>query len=974
MFTEPKNSSLQLLRYRSFSAQIFVAIALVFVALWAKADPPQSVTRVPKLPSWSSPLIEVTEVAKSSPQLGRGLHVLVADTQFWVANQIDSKPSSKHDVLIHRATKILDSSMLGRLGQYPIEFVPEYQKLSIHRISVIRNQQVQDRLEKTQMRVLQREAGLEQGVYSGASTAVLLIDDLRVGDILEVAYSIQGQNPVFAGHFLESASWDTNDPTSTRRVILNHPSDRSIQYRVHGDGPQPKFEPQRRSQNNRVQLIFEGKDLIALANEPSLPSDFNLGRYIEFSEFRDWGSVAQWANGLFSFSETSNNSSPELLALLQQWQQLPSAEDKTRAALRWVQEQIRYFSVSLGESSHRPSSPEQVVQRRYGDCKDKSQLLVSLLRQMGIQADPVLVSQRAPRFAARTLPSPQAFDHVVTKVVLQDKTYYLDPTRLGQRGQINRMGWSLSQAQGLIVHRASQGLQVLKHQALDESLRNEIHEQFSVAKLHGDVSLKAKIIWNGLAAETLRYALGFRSPEQMQRELLNGYEKRYPNIEKVGVATFLDDVEVNQIVLEAEFKGVSPLREYGQEWAIPFTPANLSGVLPVPDRHQRSSPFHVYNNPFEVIYRAQVHWPRDLKMSPTSQLQVQDVVKNDFFELEVNKQVLGHTSSVSVIYKPKAPSVPAKDIPSLIVEVKRLENAIGGAITLAKRDIVMPEGLGDKSQPKLPLMQSDWTPIQRILFGRLDKIIADSTKVIEERRVPEDNLILAHCNRAIAKVDRGLIDEGLQDAQAAIKINADSAEARACRGHALFAAGYFQQAAQDFSKAMSLGEEPAQMSYRRGLARYYTGQWQLAAQDLAHAANPLSSDSKDEGTALYARIWQVWAAKREGSATTTSAYQSKPTSAPTANQSDDWPRIALSMVLGERKPEEVIAWVEARPDSQKEVLLPEAHFYIGQQYLVQGRQKEARQHFEKVRSFGMTLFIEHQVAGFELRRMSALTQ
>jgi lipoprotein NlpI len=945
---------------RGFTAKLFVAILLVLTCFWAKADSLANVNREPRLPNWSSPLLEV---AQPSAKIGRGLHVIVADTQFWIADKKGNQPTSGHDVLVHRATQILDSSQLGRLGQYPIEFVPDYQKLSIHRVSVIRNQQAQDRLEKTQVRVLQREAGLEQGVYSGTSTAVLLIEDLRVGDVLDVAYSIEGQNPVFGGQFIESASWDTNDPISTRRVILNHPNTRAIQYRIHGDGPQAKFEPQKRIQGDRTQLIFEGKDLAALVNEPSLPSDFNLGRYVEFSEFKDWSAVTQWASGLFNLSGVAENRTPEMAALLLQWQQLASDEEKTRAVLRWVQEEIRYFSVSLGENSHRPSLPMQVVQRRYGDCKDKSQLLVSLLRELGVVAYPVLVSQRAPRFAARTIPSPQAFDHVVTKVVIDNKNYFLDPTRLGQRGQINRLGWGLSEAHGLVINGSGKGLEILEHQAVSESLRNEIHENFNVAKLHGDVTLKAKIVWNGLAAETLRYALGFRSPEQMQRELLNSYEKRYPNIERVGTSSFQDNVELNQIVLEAEFKGMSPLRESASEWAIPFTPSNLSGVLPVPDRHQRTSPFHVYNNRFEVIYRANVQWPNDIKLATNVPIQQQDRIENDFFALEVNKQFQDRIASVSLSYKPRAASVPAKDIPRLLAEVKRLEGAIGGSITLPKTDIVSQ---GDARATSLP---TNLTPLQRMLFGRLDKTIADSSKVIEERRVPEDSLILAYCNRATAKVDRGLIDEGLQDAQAAIRINAESAEARACRGHALFAAGQFQQAAQDFSKAMSLGEEPAQMSYRRGLARYYTGQWQLAAQDLAHAANPQSSATFDEGTALYARIWQIWASKRVDSTNPQLINQLKPIGTSKPTLVDDWPRIALAMVMGEQKPEDVLAWVEARPASQKEVLLSEAHFYIGQQYLVLGRNQEARQHFEKVRNLGMTLFIEHQAAGFELSRM-----
>ena len=41
--------------------------------------------------------------------------------------------------------------------------------------------------------------------------------------------------------------------------------------------------------------------------------------------------------------------------------------------------EIRYYSVSLGESSHRPHTPAEVLRNRYGDCKDKSLLLVTIL-------------------------------------------------------------------------------------------------------------------------------------------------------------------------------------------------------------------------------------------------------------------------------------------------------------------------------------------------------------------------------------------------------------------------------------------------------------------------------------------------------------------------------------------------------------------------------------------------------------------
>ena len=44
-----------------------------------------------------------------------------------------------------------------------------------------------------------REARLEQQVLDGAETLLLVLSDVRVGDAVELAYSIEGENPIFEG-------------------------------------------------------------------------------------------------------------------------------------------------------------------------------------------------------------------------------------------------------------------------------------------------------------------------------------------------------------------------------------------------------------------------------------------------------------------------------------------------------------------------------------------------------------------------------------------------------------------------------------------------------------------------------------------------------------------------------------------------------------------------------------------------------
>src|SRR5207248_3294814 len=91
------------------------------------------------------------------------------------------------------------------------------------------------------------------------------------------------------------------------------------------------------------------------------------------------------------------------------------ADEPARAlpALRFVQDDVRYLGIEIGPSSHRPHPPAAVLDQRFGDCKDKSLLLVTLLRALGVEAWPVLLHTSLGRALDEWLPTAVAFNHVV---------------------------------------------------------------------------------------------------------------------------------------------------------------------------------------------------------------------------------------------------------------------------------------------------------------------------------------------------------------------------------------------------------------------------------------------------------------------------------------------------------------------------------------------------------------------------------
>jgi len=63
-----------------------------------------------------------------------------------------------------------------------------------------------------------------------------------------------------------------------------------------------------------------------------------------------------------------------------------SKRERVRKIYRWVQKNIKYIAFEDGENGYIPHDAELVLKRKYGDCKDKTSLLVAMLRSQGIRA------------------------------------------------------------------------------------------------------------------------------------------------------------------------------------------------------------------------------------------------------------------------------------------------------------------------------------------------------------------------------------------------------------------------------------------------------------------------------------------------------------------------------------------------------------------------------------------------------------
>ena len=886
------------------------------------------------LPAWADvlPLPPPAETRRALAVRLEDTHLLVADEPVQLVNV---------------ATQANDASALGQLGQIAIHFIPQYQRLSLHKVVILRGSETIDHTATVQVRFLQREAGLEQGVYSGVITASLLLPDVRVGDTLHVQYSITGANPIFGGRYVQATSWQRPLPVQVRRVTLNAPEQRAIRWRWVGDGTPSALAPASSTANGMRKLRFEERDLAAVELEPMLPRGSFPLRWLQFSEFADWADVARWADALFPPDAPLPD---ELAPVMARLLRLPSRSEQASQALQWVQSEIRYYSVALGESSHRPHTPAEVLRNRYGDCKDKSFLLMRMLQTLGIPARAVLASLGSPQGPGKQLATPLAFDHAVVQARIDGRDVYLDPTRMGQRGPVERMGQGLEEASVLVVDgRDTRELSVVRSPNRRELFRSELTEKFKLDAFGDDGELVAEQRWVGLGAETMRLtAARFDSP-RLARTVLAGIERRYPGATVVGAPEFSDEVDLNRLTLRTRFKIpklATPLNAADGSWVMRFAPANLLGTIAVPPSAVRSFALAVPAFPGSIAYSAEMQWPASVSAAfepPPLRMGTAQ------FSAEIARSFRGNVSRVALSFEATAPSVPAKEVPAYLDEIKKMERGVGGAMSVAANQVKAGGflGIGRKT-------------LQDNLLARAQATVDRTGKAIAGGQQAGDDLAQALCLRADAQTALNHLDAALQDVQEAVRNAPSLANAWFCHGNLSWARGDFASAETDFGKALVLGLPAGDAYYRRGHARFFAGKFDAAADDFAKAA----ADRSDANARVFAQLWQVLALSRAGRALPAELVAS-------GEPQVAWPRPVLAMLTGRIAPDQVLEQIARKNGDDRELAAAEAWFYIGEYWLGQKQPDKARDAFEKARAQGIVHYLEHIAAGLELQRLGA---
>ncbi len=227
------------------------------------------------------------------------------------------------------------------------------------------------------------------------------------------------------GQFSQFWAFSGFEPVGTSRIVLHVPAGKKFNFHAYNDDTlKPVIVNSLDGKN--VTYTWERTNIKPVLSEPSMPRVDLVTTWLEISSVSSWQDIA---TKFWALEHPQARATPEVkTAVATIIQGKTTDEEKARAIYDWVATSARYVGLEFGIAAYKPHAAAEVLAKRYGDCKDKATLLITMLGVAGIKAHPVLLHADERRVIDNGLPNLTAFDHCIALAEVSGKSVWLDAT------------------------------------------------------------------------------------------------------------------------------------------------------------------------------------------------------------------------------------------------------------------------------------------------------------------------------------------------------------------------------------------------------------------------------------------------------------------------------------------------------------------------------------------------------------------
>jgi Domain of Unknown Function with PDB structure (DUF3857) len=511
----------------------------------------------------------------------------------WLLSDIQMRQRPGGDEqFLHLASKVIDRTGLESSSNLTISHDPTRQTISINKLLVLRGGATIDHKTDARIDTFRKETNIQNGTLTGHLQTSILIPDVRVGDIVELAYTVDTIEVVSNLPFDRSFALAFNTPVEQiyRRILWSEANPLAIRTFM------SDVRPVIQKSGTDLEYVWDIRNSAPEEYETFLAPGKQQQVEVVVSSAASW---KQLVDLMIPYYDPKVALPTELVSRLDSIaKKFPNKADQLTEALRIAQDELRYVSLLIGPSALIARKPIEVYAKGYGDCKDKALFLAAMLNHLGIIAHVALTNLDQGPGIIDQPPSVGAFDHAIVRAELAGSTLWLDATDFSQGGR----GPEIPQAHygyALPLKRGAEAPEKIPPAQLSSPTQSTTETYAFPLTADGDLLVDVETIYTNISADQYRRDLASQGQAKLSKVYFDYYSKRLPNLEVAAALVIDDNRDKNEIKVHEKYriqKFDYKMLEIGKEFPITGL-LGLNKLPEIPDGNRKNplyigAPFH----------------------------------------------------------------------------------------------------------------------------------------------------------------------------------------------------------------------------------------------------------------------------------------------------------------------------------------------------------------------------------------------
>ncbi len=367
---------------------------------------------------------EVVERIKSAPDQkeypdASGVYLLIDE-------KIKLTEDNREISEMHYVLKILNDRGKEKFAEVSLGYDSTYEKLELEYARTIKPDGTVVTVGDKNIRDV--SVYLNFPLYSNARMRIISMPEVAPGSVIEYKARLTRSKLPNEKDFDTTYWLQTDEPILLERCAISVPKTRDLKYKI-VNGKYNTFgfdmEPKLRLEGDEKIYRMEFSGVPQIVPEPGMPSLARVNPYLLFSTFSGWDDIYSWWRELYKDKIAADEDIKKKVRELTDGK--TSRYEKIRAIYNYCVQEVRYVAVEYGDAGYEPHYAKEIFKNKYGDCKDKAILLISMLEAAGIEAYPVLISTFDSLDMQEDLPS-LMFNHAIAAVEADGKIVFMDAT------------------------------------------------------------------------------------------------------------------------------------------------------------------------------------------------------------------------------------------------------------------------------------------------------------------------------------------------------------------------------------------------------------------------------------------------------------------------------------------------------------------------------------------------------------------